>query len=49
MRAHPVSKHVNKPAHDDPACIEPVKRVRIVRPGPSPEPDDDDPTQETLF
>jgi len=23
MTAHPVSRHVNSPAHDDPACIEP--------------------------
>ncbi len=34
MRAHPVSTHVNKPANDDPACIEPVPRLKIVRPEP---------------
>ena len=32
MRAHPVSTHVNKPANDDPACIEPLKKLKIVRP-----------------
>jgi putative SOS response-associated peptidase YedK len=24
MRAYPVSRWVNKPQHDDPACIEPL-------------------------
>ncbi len=24
MTAHPVSTHVNRPANDDPRCIEPV-------------------------
>ena len=45
MRAHPVSTHVNKPANDDPACIEPLKRLKIKRPEPTPAP----PSQETLF
>lgn len=48
MRAHPVSTHVNKPGNDDPACIEPIKRLKIMRPGP-----EDDapatPTQDSLF
>lgn len=50
MAAHPVSTHVNKPAHDDPACIEPLKRLEIVRPtreGPTREADD--PEQKRLF
>ena len=33
MRAHPVSTHVNRPVNDDPSCIEPLPRPRIVRPG----------------
>jgi putative SOS response-associated peptidase YedK len=48
MRAHPVSTHVNKPGNDDPTCIDPIKRLKIVRPGP-----EDDapatPTQDSLF
>jgi len=48
MDAHPVSTHVNKPANDDARCIEPLKRLRIVRPD-----DERDgargPTQEPLF
>ena len=24
MTAHPVSTHVNRPANDDPRCVEPV-------------------------
>lgn len=33
MKAHPVSEHVNDPAHDDPECIRPLPRVKIRRPG----------------
>ncbi len=48
MRTHPVSTHINKPSNDDPTCIEPIKRLKIVRPGP-----EDDapatPTQDSLF
>ena len=48
IEAHPVSTLVNKPANDDPRCIEPLKRLKIVRP------DDNDedpalPTQPQLF
>jgi len=32
MRAYPVSTHVNKPGNDDPACVEPLKKLKIVRP-----------------
>ncbi len=41
MRAHPVSTHVNKPANDDPTCIEPLKKLKLVRPPP--------PEQDSLF
>jgi putative SOS response-associated peptidase YedK len=46
MSAHPVSKHVNKPANDDPACVEPLKTVKIVRPDEDESPE---PSQESLF
>ena len=49
MRAHPVSTHVNKPAHDDPACIEPLKRLKIVRPEPNGDDTQSPPTQDSLF
>ena len=54
MCAHPVSTHVNKPANDDPQCIEPLPRPQIVRPqrgdGVATQPDaKPDPTQDTLF
>lgn len=32
MSAHPVTTRVNSPANDDPDCIRPLERVRIVRP-----------------
>jgi len=50
MAAYPVSKHVNKPANDDPACQEPLKTVRILRPdaGESSE-TPAEPSQESLF
>jgi len=35
MRAHPVSTHVNKPANNDPTCIEPLKKLKIMRPQPT--------------
>ena len=41
MRAHPVSTHVNKPGNDDPTCIEPLKKMKIVRP--------ESPKQDSLF
>ncbi len=54
MAAHPVSTHVNRPANDDPACIEPLPKVRIVRPDTSePTPEDTgpgpSPAQDRLF
>lgn len=48
MAAHPVSTHVNKPAHDDARCIEPLKRLKIVRPDDDGE-DPAVPTQTSLF
>jgi putative SOS response-associated peptidase YedK len=37
MRAFPVSRHVNSPAHDDAACLAPASGA----PGASESPDDD--------
>ena len=49
MRAHPVSTHVNKPGNDDPHCIEPLKKLKIVRPQASDNGGNGPPTQDTLF
>lgn len=49
MRAHPVSTHVNNPGNDDPTCVEPLKKLKIVRPETSDEEGHEPPTQDTLF
>lgn len=49
MDAYPVSTHVNKPANDDPACREPLKKLKIVRPDAPDDPGPDPPEQESLF
>ncbi len=41
MRAHPVSTRVNKPGNDDSTCVEPLKKLKIVRP--------ESPKQDSLF
>jgi putative SOS response-associated peptidase YedK len=49
MRAHPVSTHVNKSTNDDPACIEPLKRLKIVRPERKGDATPTPPEQDRLF
>ncbi len=36
MQAHPVSTNVNTPNNDDPECIKPLPKLKIVRPQKSP-------------
>jgi len=49
MRVHPVSTLVNKPGNDERACIEPLKRLKIVRPEADDEAAPPAPTQDSLF
>jgi putative SOS response-associated peptidase YedK len=49
MRAYPVSTHVNKPEHDDRACIEPLETIRILRPESPDDAPRRDPDQPSLF
>ena len=48
MQAWPVSTHVNKPANNDPECIRPLPKLKIIRPGTS-EDNDEPAAQPGLF